>query len=378
MKGPYTANKDKTITYNGNKVFSKIDDVTKELPNVTELENRVKDLNTQEMWQHIAEINHRINISSNKYFDKLGSLFVPLPLVTRMISSPGAVHGKEAINYTTDTCPITLNWFDLPKTAFLSESSQIYLELALMQQEVNQVYSIYNSFRKEEADYTHLSEFHHIEYEGNVTQQENENIALGLIKNILLDLIEKNYEDLAFFLEENKISELKNLADNIKDIPKISFKEALNYLYKETRDEKYKEYTLKHFGSWEEVKLTEILGTMVLIKEFPLLEVPFYHARKDNAKPERAINSDLIWPGYREILGSGLRVRSTQELEEKSEIFSLPKKDYQPYLQTRELENYKTSAGFGLGWERLLQGLLELPTIWTGVQFPRTDETLKP
>ncbi|MDR3150486.1 MAG: hypothetical protein LBU14_02475 [Candidatus Peribacteria bacterium] len=30
---------------------------------------------------------------------------------------------------------------------------------------LNQVFSIYNSFRKEESDATHLSEFQHIEYE---------------------------------------------------------------------------------------------------------------------------------------------------------------------------------------------------------------------
>jgi len=117
---------------------------------------------------------------------------------------------------------------------------------------------------------------------------------------------------------------------------------------------------------------------MVLIREFPLLEVPFYHAVIDGKKPKVANNADIIWPGYREIIGSGHRVRSEKELEEKSEIFNLPKEDYKPYLQTRKSKNYKETSGFGLGWERLLQGLLEMPFIWSASQFPRVDGTLKP
>jgi len=149
MLGPYRANHDGTISYMGNKIFKEIKDISKIIPSLEEVENRVKDFSENEMWGHIAQINHRINLSANEYFDNLGALFTTLPLTTRMISSPGAVYGREAINYTTDTCPITLKWFDLKDNAFLSESSQIYLELAMIQKNVNQVYSIYNSPSKD-------------------------------------------------------------------------------------------------------------------------------------------------------------------------------------------------------------------------------------
>lgn len=378
MLGPYAANKDGTISYRGNNVFSPLENIQSvEIP-IKEIENRVNQFDKDEMWGHIAKINHQINLSTNKYFNKIGALFTALPMTTRMISSPGAVYGKEKIDYTTDTCPITLKWFDLPKKAFLSESSQIYLELATMQKNVNQVFSIYNSFRKEKADATHLSEFHHIEYEGKVSQEENEKIALGLVQKIIKDLLKNNKKDLAYFLSEEKLKELEEFTENLLDIPKITFKEALDLLYKETGDEKYKEFSLKHFGPWEEVKITEILKNMVLIRGFPLLEVPFYHAAVDGEKLKIANNSDIIWPGYRETIGSGHRVRSEKELDEKAEIFNLPREDYEPYLQTRKFKNYKETSGFGLGWERMLQGLLEMPFIWSANQFPRIDKTLKP
>jgi len=378
MLGPYTANDDGTVSYKGNKLFKPIKNILAVTAPIKEFERRVEQFDNAEMWQHIARINHQINMSANEFFNGIGAFFTALPLTTRMISSPGALYGKEAINYTTDTCPITLKWFNMPEEAFLSESSQIYLELALIQKGIDRAYSIYNSFRKERADATHLSEFHHIEFEGKILQEENENIALGLIKRIVSDLLEKNKEDLAHFLTEEKLNELDKFSKEIFNIPKITFREALDLLYGETKDEKYKKFTLKHFGAWEEVKITEMLGNMVLIREFPLLEVPFYHAVVDGKSPKVANNADFIWPGYREIIGSGHRVSSKEGLKEKSEIFRLPKKDYKPYLQTRMLSSYKPTSGFGLGWERLLQGLLEMPFIWSASQFPRVHLTLKP
>lgn len=389
MLGPYEANNDGSISYRGNKLFNPIKNIESATFPIAEITDRIKQFCSDPMWGKIAKINHQINKSANDYFDGIGALFTALPLTTRMISSPGAVYGKEAIDYTSDTCPITLTWFEEEKPAFLSESSQIYLELALIQQGVDQVYSIYNSFRKEKADATHLSEFHHIEYEGKIGQPTNEKIALGLVEKIITDLLTYNEEDIALFLSKDKIKELKEFASSIKKIPRITFREALDVLYEDTKQEKYKRFTMKNFGQWEEIRLTHIFGNMVAVRRFPLLEVPFYHAYVDGVE-ERwvedgkekhslvADNTDFIWPGYRETIGSGHRVGSISELEEKARVFNFPKEDYEPYLQTRRLPNYVETSGFGLGWERLLQGLLEMPYIWSSSQFPRGHTMLKP
>ena len=379
MIGPYSAEPDGRISYRGNRLFKPLSDVRKISPNIREFELRVKELNENEMWTHISKINHGINKSVNEYFARIGSIFTLLPLTTKMISSPGTIYGKKAISYTTDTNPITLKWFDLPGEIFLSESSQIYLELSLIQKGIKSVYCIYNSFRKEKADATHLSEFHHIEYEGKVSQQENESIALNLLKQILSDLLGNNYRNLSFFLREEKLNELKILTERLPNITKVAFSEALKILYGDTKNEKYERFTMENnFGSWEEVRITNLLNDLVLIREFPLLEVPFYHAAIKGKEPEVANNADIIWPGYRQVIGSGHRVGSQEELEEKAKIFQLPKEDYEPYLQVRRLPDYIETSGFGLGWERLLQGLLEMPFIWSVSQFPRIDKTIKP
>lgn len=367
----------KKLSYTGNKLFSPMQNILSKKEKIVEIENRVLSLKKEKYWSAISRINDRIFQSTVSYFSKRNSTFTLLPLTTRMISSPGAVYGKEAIDYTTDTCPLTLDWFNLKSNGFLSESSQIYLELSLIQKNISEVYSIYNSFRKEEADTTHLCEFHHIEFEGNIKQEENQVVAFKLIQRIIKDLVKYNLKDLQTFLYKKDIDELIRIAE-IKKLKVLTFSEAMNTLYEDTRNKKYLTNSQEHFGAWEEVRLTEIFDSIIGIKEFPLLEVPFYHAKIPDSNPEVANNLDIIWPGYREILGSGQRVGDLKELENKAKIFNLPKKDYKPYLQSRQFESYEISSGFGLGWERLLQGILKMPYITSVCQFPRVDKTLMP
>lgn len=374
---PYSTGPNKTLHYNGNQIYQSSPNVLSQEIDLQELLRRVVDIPQKRMWRHIMTINDQIFTSSVQFFSQVGSKFVPLPLTTRMISSPGAVYGRERINYTTDTCPITLDWFR-EQTAFLAESSQIYLELSLLTPGVDHVYCIYNSFRKEEADATHLPEFRHVEYEGHALQPRNKEIALNLILRIVDDLLNHPAAPLEYFLRPEQLRDLSTLRKCVYD---IEFAVALDALRRETGDDTYREFTLKHFGSWEEVRLTEIYEGLVLVNHFPLLEVPFYHAIAATTGPngeQVAENTDVIWPGYREVLGSGQRIGGLDDLKYKAAIFNLPEADYAPYIQSRRFEDYQISSGFGLGWERILQGVLCLPFIYTGVMFPRTHLGIRP
>lgn len=378
MLGPYIARKNGSLDYLGNKKFRPFSNVRTPIELASILSDTSRTIDANDMWVHVARINDQINRTVQAYFQQRGALFTLLPLTTRMISSPGALYGREKISYTSDTCPIKLDWFDLPEKAFLAESSQLYLEMALSQPEIDEVYAVYSSFRKESADPTHVPEFHHVEFEGKVTQRENEGVALGLVQRIVLDLLQKQPRSVEYFLESRDISSLEKFGETVTRTPRVPFREALQILRDVTGDSKYAPFTMANFGAWEEVKLTEILDGPALIVEYPLLEVPFYHAPIPASNPVVADNADFIWPGYREVIGSGQRVKSRKDLEEKARTFELPEKDYEPYLRTRHAESYVPTAGFGLGWERLLQGILKTPFIWSTSQFPRINTTLTP
>lgn len=296
-----------------------------------------------------------------------------------MISSPGEIYAGKKLDYTTDTLPVKINWFDEEREIFLSESSQFYLELRLLIDNVDKVFSIYNSFRKEKADYCHLSEFQHVEFEGKIDLKQNIEIATNYLKYITIYLLKNNKKDLAFFLNKQ---EVKELSETFKkgNISEITFQDALEKLFIDTRDQKYKDFTMKNFGAWEEIRLTEIMNSHVIVTEFPMLEIPFYHNTHKTNKNGVALaqNADIILRGFRETIGSGQRIEDVDILRHKAEIYNLPKEDYEPYLQTREFKHYRTTSGFGMGWQRYVQWLLKIPYIWDSTHIPRGHLLPKP
>jgi aspartyl/asparaginyl-tRNA synthetase len=122
------------------------------------------------------------------------------------------VYAGQTLDYTTDTLPIEISSrFGEKKRIFLAESSQFYLELLLLTKGVDQVFSIYNSFRKEQADATHLSEFQHIEYEGKIDLEQNINVFMRLFESIFEYLVTYNKKDLLFFLSSETLEQKREL-----------------------------------------------------------------------------------------------------------------------------------------------------------------------
>jgi asparaginyl-tRNA synthetase len=343
------------------------------------LKNRLHQMVSAPRYKALHSIDNAIFNSVVRYFQTIGAEWCNLPLTTLMISSPGEVYAGKTLDYTTDALPVQVSWFDFERKIFLSESSQFYLELRLLLEDVGKVFSIYNSFRKEKADATHLSEFQHIEFEGKVSLFEDIAIAENLLRSIVLDTVENESSALKQYLTDDEIAYLpESVASD--QFETLTLKQALDILYRDTSDERYKKFSLKHFGSWEEVRLTRLVGRHCWITQFPMLEIPFYHAvsKNDEEGIPLAENADLILYGYREVIGAGTRIREPKVLAEKARIFKLPIEDYEAYFEMRNFDNYETSSGFGLGWQRLLHWMLKLPVIWEASHVPRGHLIPKP
>lgn len=335
--------------------------------------NRMDRLKNEKMFYFLNRIDNWIFNATVTYFRELWAQWANLPLTTLMISSPWEEYAGKRLNYTNDILPMEIiNRFWSGKRIFLSESSQFYLELYLMINWIDKVFSIYNSFRKEKADSTHLSEYQHIEFEWKIDHEENIKIYISLFEYIIEYLVKHNSKDLKFFLSDSQLDKKVKLVKNW--YKRLSFHEALNILYKETKKDKYKEFTLKYFGTWEEVKLTELLWNNLLIEEFPMMQTPFYHAISDKTIDWKKVskNSDFILYGYREAIWAWERINDYQTLLDKAEMFNIPKEDYLPYLTTRKNENYQTTSWFGMWWQRLVQWITNQPYIYESTVFPRT------
>ncbi|MEM4326084.1 MAG: amino acid--tRNA ligase-related protein [Candidatus Pacearchaeota archaeon] len=329
FRGPYYTQKNH-LAYIGNKVFKPISEVRKVKPpnlNKRHLEIR-KDA---KKWEAIIKIWNEIFRATSEFMNKNNVLFFDLPIITRMISSPGALTGT----ISSDVNPFEINFFN--KKTFLTQSSQLYLEFAITNPKIDKVFCLEKSFRRERVDFRHLHEFTHIEFEANISFEENLKFQQNYNRYLIKSLIKNNEKELNLFLDNQSPRELDFFLKLTRDFTRIKFIEAFKLLYDKTKNKKYKTPTIKQFGAYEEVLLTEIIGEPVFVEEYIEDEVAFYHARI-NSESKFVKNADLLFPGYGEIVGSGERVHTKEEITRKAKHFKLNIKDYQPYIDSRAMK----------------------------------------
>jgi aspartyl/asparaginyl-tRNA synthetase len=368
MLGPYYI-KGSNLAYRGNKVFRPLVEVRKVKP--PDLSKRHIEIRKEvQKWAAIIKIWDEIFRATTEFMKKKRVLFFDLPITTRMISSPGALTGT----IPSDVNPFEIKFFD--KTTYLTQSSQLYLEFAITNPEINSVYCWEKSFRREKADFRHLPEFTHIEFESNIDFEENLKFQQNYVQFLVNSLIENCKKEILVFLTEKEIKELDKFS-NLKTFERITFHDAFKLLRKKTENPKYDKVTIKNFSAYEEVLLTEIINKPVFVTHYIGDEVAFYHAI-DPQNPKLVINADFLFPGYGEIIGSGERVHTHEETKEKAKHFKLNMKDYQPYIESRDPKNPKVHSGWGMGVERFVQAILKLPFIWETKPFPRVDGQIRP
>lgn len=361
--GPYKVN-NQAVAYMGNKIFKPISEIRHILP-PKNLSKRHLQIQKSKYWNSLIHLHHGIFEAINLFMTKEHVLLFDLPIITRMISSPGALTGT----ISSDVNPFGIHFFDLDM--YLTQSSQLYLEFAVTVPGINKVYCWEKSFRREKADFRHLPEFTHIEYEGNHNFVENLKMIKMFISFIIDNLLTRYSKYLSYFLTKSDFKKLEALC-NIKCYQQIKFHQAFDLLYQRTKSKKYKNVSVKNFGAYEELLLLDMLGNNpIFITHFTEDEVAFYHAL-DPQNKGLVLNADLLFPGYGELVGSGERVHSRSDTIRKATHFNLPIDDYQPYIDSRNSQT-KIHSGWGMGIERFLQCIIRTPFIWDVKVFPRIN-----
>lgn len=360
--------KNKKVFYSGNKIFKPIAEIRGIKP--PDLSKRHLELKKDsKKWEAIIKIWNGIFKASGDFMETNGAVLFDLPITTRMISSPGALTGT----IPSDVNPFKIKFFN--KTTFLTQSSQLYLEFAITNPKINKVFCWEKSFRRERVDFRHLPEFTHIEFEGNINFEENLKFQERYLKYVINYLIKNFKKEISIFLDSADIQKLK-LFTKLKNFKRITFIDAFKLLKIHTGNAKYSRASVKTFGAYEEVLLTELLGGPVFITHYIGNEVAFYHAT-DPKNHDLVINADLLFPGFGELIGSGERIHQQKELIKKAKHFKLNAEDYESYIESR-LGKPKIHSGWGMGIERFIQIILKLPFIWETKPFPRIDGQNRP
>ncbi|MBP8718712.1 MAG: asparagine--tRNA ligase, partial [Candidatus Atribacteria bacterium] len=103
-----------------------------------------------------------------------------------------------------------------------------------------------------------------------------------------------------------------------------------------------------------------------------------FYMKPDPERPETVLGADLLAPeGFGEIIGGGQRIDDYQLIKERIKEYHLPEEDYQWYIDLRKYGSVPHS-GFGLGIERTVAWIANLPHIRETIPFPRMLNKIYP
>ena len=116
--------------------------------------------------------------------------------------------------------------------------------------------------------------------------------------------------------------------------------------------------------------LSEVVceGAPAIVYDYPAGIKAFYMRMNDDQKTVAAM--DLLVPRVGELMGGSQREERLDVLEERLEAIGLDKEAYWWYLDLRRYGSVP-HAGFGLGFERLVQFCTGVENIRDVIPFPR-------
>ena len=295
----------------------------------------------------IMKIKHTVLKAGRDYFIENGWWEVTPPILTA-----SAVEGGATL--------FPVKYFD--KTAYLSQSAQLYLEVLIYSLE--KVWSLTTSFRAEKSrTRRHLAEYWHLEAEAAWYNMEDMmKVAAELVAYIVDKVLETNRKQLEFL--GRKLEVLKRSRE--PDYPVIKYDEAITILQKKGANIEWGE----DLGADEERILTQEFETPFFITHFPK-DIKSFYMKIDANDPRVVLGFDLLAPeGYGEIIGGSEREDNYEKLYQRIIEQGYDPSNYTWYLDLRKYGSVPHS-GFGLGIERLVMWIAGLDHIRDTIPFPR-------
>lgn len=254
--------------------------------------------------------------------------------------------------------------------SFLTVSGQLNIEAYCLA--MSKVYTFGPTFRAENSHTSrHLAEFWMVEPEiAFADLDDNADLAEDLLKHVFTELLNKREDDMAFFAEridKDVISRLRSVID--ARFERMEYTEAVDILKKADHKFEFPVAWGLDLQSEHERYLTEKhVGRPIVLMNYPKEIKAFYMRLNDDNKTVAAM--DVLAPGIGEIIGGSQREERLDILDERM----APQGLSEELWWYRDLRRYGTvpHAGFGLGFERLLNYATGMENIRDAIPFPRT------
>jgi len=325
----------------------------------------------------VARVRSEMCYAIHSYFHERGFFYIHTPIITTS-DCEGAGEMFQVTTLPLENPPLVNGTVDYSedffgKKAGLTVSGQ--LEAEIYATALRNVYTFGPTFRAENSNTTrHLAEFWMLEPEMAFCDiNGNMDLAEDFLKFIIRHILEHCSEDMDFFnswIQPGIIETLKGVMDST--FARITYTEAIDALEKSGAQFEYPVFWGCDLQSEHEKFLTEkIYNKPVIVTGYPKEIKAFYMKLNEDGKTVRAM--DVLVPRLGEIIGGSEREADFDTLKQRIIELKLNPADYWWYLELRRFGTVP-HAGFGLGFERLIQYVTGMQNIRDVIPFPRASK----
>jgi len=346
----------------------------------------------------VFRVRHALAFAIHKFFNDKGFVYLHTPIITASDAEGAGEMFKVTTLPLDGTAPKnedgSINFKEdfFGRSTNLTVSGQLEGELAAMA--FSDIYTFGPTFRAENSNTArHLAEFWMIEPEmAFYDLEDNMNLAEEFIRYLIRYALENNKEDLEFLsrrLEEEEKQKPQNersemglleklgfVADN--DFQRLTYTEAIDILKESNHNKKKKfQYLIEGWGvdlqsEHERYLVEKHFKKPVILTNYPAAIKAFYMRQDEGCEPGRQTVAamDILAPGIGEIVGGSQREERLDKLMQRMEEMHIPAHELGWYLDTRRFGSCP-HAGFGLGFERLVQFVTGMGNIRDVIPFPR-------
>jgi asparaginyl-tRNA synthetase len=326
----------------------------------------------------VARVRSTLSFAVHRFFQERGFFHIHTPIITTS-DCEGAGEMFTVTALDLDNLPKVDGRTDFREDFFgrranLTVSGQLEAEIYCLA--LGDVYTFGPTFRAENSNTSrHLAEFWMIEPEMAFCDLErNMAVAEEFIKYLIQYARDHCREDLelfARFIDQGLPARLDTVLN--REFSRISYTEAVEILLRSGKQFQFPVEWGQDLQSEHERYLTEqFFKQPVIVSNYPKNIKPFYMRVNDDQRTVAAM--DLLVPGIGEIIGGSQREERFGVLQDRIREQGLNQEDYEWYLDLRRYGSVP-HAGFGLGFERLIQFITGMPNIREVIPFPRTPGT---
>jgi asparaginyl-tRNA synthetase len=346
----------------------------------------------------VFRIRHGLAFAVHQFFNDKGYYYLHTPIITGS-DAEGAGEMFRVTTFEPNKAPLNEKGeVDFKKDFFgkatnLTVSGQLQGEIGALA--LGKVYTFGPTFRAENSNTSrHLAEFWMIEPEVAFNDiYDNMDLAEEFCKYLINYALKHYPEDIAF-LNARLIEEEKNLPKDKKrpmglletlefvvsnDFERITYTEAVNIL---KNSKPYKKGQFEFPVAWgtdlqaehERFLVEKHFKKPVIVRDYPAAFKAFYmrlNEQAENVPGETVAAMDVLFPGVGELIGGSQREERLDVLVAKMEKMGIHPEELWWYLELRKFGG-APHAGFGMGFERMVQFVTGMGNIRDVIAFPRT------